>query len=287
MVSHHPDLAFGRTPRYVEYAPDMLLIGVTHATLNRAAEDGIGKDEITAKLATLEHRLAGISHLGVESDEYNWRTINSMNPNTFEGFTSRNFKGQFVYLDENSDYVDALAVRGVSPSLLGMMTMFTAYPYIRANSPDCECFLLNMTASLRQGKQIASGYRGIDVETVLGKLPNIFSFLMSRPELLRGCLDAAIKFEIDYLQGLRDHLFYAPKIKEMQSLDGSKGVMIGNAHIDQIAECLAAGAPARYQYWFQFKLKQDRKTQSMIALIEAMDKNILNSNHAKNSPHPV
>ena len=129
-----------------------------------------------------------------------------------------------------------------------------------------------MTASLNHGKQVTAYYRGIDVETVIGKLPKIFYFLMSQPELLRGCFEAAIKFENDYLSGLRDHLFYAPKIKEMQSLDGMKGAMLGDSHIDPIAKCLTAEAPARPPYWFQFIMKQDRQTQSMIALIEVMDK---------------
>lgn len=158
----------------------------------------------------------------------------------------------------------------MSPSLFGMMQMLTIYRIFRPPvlTPS---FFLNMTASLNHGKQVTAYYRGIDVETVIGKLPKIFYFLMSQPEL-RGCFEAAIKFENDYLSGLRDHLFYAPKIKEMQSLDGMKGAMLGDSHIDPIAKCLTAEAPARPPYWFQFIMKQDRQTQSMIALIEVMDK---------------
>ena len=89
------------------------------------------RDEIATKLNALEKTLAGMSYLCVEASEYSWRTINSMKPDTFEGFTSRNFKGRFVYLDENTDYADALKIQGMSPSLFGMMQMLTIYRIFR------------------------------------------------------------------------------------------------------------------------------------------------------------
>ncbi len=247
-------------PRYV-HIDDIVIVGTDHRAKVGSTKE---KQKFWSEIRSAKHHFTeGYSRsLEVLNAHKRYAGI------TYEYLFLNKYGNKITFLEDNSRWSELSVRYGIREDLFGIYRLMASGPNILSAADSID----GVVESLRIGLTIFSKYDSIFVpeysQSSVDKFLIVVDELVALPEDVVTIANVGSEY-VNFLREIRDYEVIALKFKKhTEEMEGKKALVIGDGHVDYIANYLRNETVEKPKTWQDFVCRLDQNLRDFVYKVE-------------------